>query len=156
LTIRPADQTETKRELIRSIMNMFDTLANKMKQEMRRHPLSTDLADGHIFVLAMLLRGTKKASDIAAELGITSGAVTGLTDKLAGMGLILRERSDEDRRVVLLSLTEEGRACINRLRQERIDRVSSLFGRLENEDLQKLLDVFEKLSASLDKPEDKK
>lgn len=152
----PANEEEPKRELIRTIMNTFDTLTKKLKQEMRRHPLSVDLADGHFFVLAMLMQGTKKASDIAADLGITSGAVTGLADKLAGMGLISRERSEEDRRVVLLSLTEQGRTCIEKVRQERIDRISLLFGRLESEDLQKLLDVFEKLSAALDTSAERK
>jgi DNA-binding MarR family transcriptional regulator len=70
---------------------------------------------------------------------------------LAGLGYVTRERSDEDRRVVLLSLTEEGRSCLARVRQERLERIASVVGKLETEDLEKLLDVFQKLMFVLEK-----
>lgn len=147
------EPSSTKTELIGSIIGTFDTLTHKVKQEMRKRPIfDCGLADGHMFILALLLRCEQlKASDVAAELGITSGAVTGLTDKLAGMGFVARDRSEEDRRVVLLSLTEEGKACFSRIRKERMDRIAALFGKLEEEDLQKLLDVFRNLLSVLDK-----
>lgn len=153
MSTEPPDSSVSKTELIGSIMGTFDTLAHKVKQEVRKRPLTdASLADGHIVVLSLLMKSaTLKASDLASELCITSGAVTGLTDKLAGMGLVARERSEEDRRVVLLSLTEEGKACVARVRKERMERIASLFGKLEEEDLLKLLDVFQKLLNVLDK-----
>ena len=45
---------------------------------------------------------------LVRELEIDAGAVTRLLDRLEAKGLVRRERSSEDRRVVLVHLTEEG------------------------------------------------
>lgn len=47
-------------------------------------------------------------SELARELGVTSGSVTRLVDELEGRGLIQRRRSDHDRRVIRLSITPLG------------------------------------------------
>jgi DNA-binding MarR family transcriptional regulator len=47
-------------------------------------------------------------SDLARELGITSGAITRLVDELEGRGLIQRRRSGNDRRVIHLTITPLG------------------------------------------------
>jgi len=46
---------------------------------------------------------------LVRELQIDAGALTRLLDRLEAKGLCERERSEEDRRVVMVSLTEEGR-----------------------------------------------
>lgn len=48
--------------------------------------------------------------ELARELNITTGATTRLIDTLEERGLIARDRSIEDRRVVGLKLTEAGEA----------------------------------------------
>lgn len=48
-------------------------------------------------------------SDIAKELMVTLGTVTTALNKLESKGYIIRTRSQEDRRVVYLSLTKKGR-----------------------------------------------
>lgn len=47
-------------------------------------------------------------SEIAKQFNITLGAVTGFVDRLYKQNLIRRERSEEDRRLVVLELSEEG------------------------------------------------
>jgi DNA-binding MarR family transcriptional regulator len=49
------------------------------------------------------------AADLAREYGIDASAVTRLVDRLEKRGLLTRVRSIEDRRVVRLALTPEGR-----------------------------------------------
>lgn len=56
----------------------------------------------------MLHEGTTTAS-LARDLEIDPGAMTRSVDRLVAKGLVRRERSQEDRRVVHLVLTEEGR-----------------------------------------------
>ena len=48
------------------------------------------------------------AADIARCAGIDTGAVTRMLDRLEAKGLVARKRSEGDRRVVHLELTEEG------------------------------------------------
>jgi DNA-binding MarR family transcriptional regulator len=48
-------------------------------------------------------------AELARECQLDAGAMTRLLDRLEGKGLIARVRSSEDRRVVNLELTDEGR-----------------------------------------------
>jgi DNA-binding MarR family transcriptional regulator len=49
-------------------------------------------------------------SGIAHRVDLSTSTVIGILDRLAARALITRERSHEDRRVVLVKLTERGRA----------------------------------------------
>ncbi|EKS67549.1 MULTISPECIES: MarR family transcriptional regulator [Caballeronia] len=55
------------------------------------------------------------AADIAREYGIDASAVTRLIDRLEKRGLLSRVRSEEDRRVVRLALTDEGHATAEKI-----------------------------------------
>ncbi len=55
------------------------------------------------------------AAELAREYGIDASAVTRLLDRVEKRGLLSRIRSIEDRRVVRLELTDEGRALAERL-----------------------------------------
>jgi DNA-binding MarR family transcriptional regulator len=56
--------------------------------------------------------GAMKASALAEALSITGGGVTGIADRLIELGYIKRERSQEDRRAVLLTLSDKGKAGV--------------------------------------------
>jgi DNA-binding MarR family transcriptional regulator len=55
------------------------------------------------------------AADIAREYGIDASTVTRLIDRLEAGGLLNRVRSEEDRRVVKLEVTEHGMAIAQRI-----------------------------------------
>jgi DNA-binding MarR family transcriptional regulator len=60
----------------------------------------------------LLSVGTKEAlkmSEIAKALQLTLSSVTAVVDKLEAKAFVTRQRSLEDRRIVLVSLTAEGR-----------------------------------------------
>ncbi len=53
--------------------------------------------------------GRIKIKDIADKLGITSGGVSQIVDNLVRDGLVVRQTSDEDRRVSWVILSESGK-----------------------------------------------
>lgn len=55
-------------------------------------------------------------SDLKRDLEVTTGAITGLIDRLEGQGLVARRPSQEDRRVVFLELTKEGEKAVGAIR----------------------------------------
>ena len=72
------------------------------------HP--TDLA-ALVAVLNAEIRGASvTAGDLAARLGVTSGAVTGVVDRLERSGHLRRRRDDRDRRRVYLHYADDGYA----------------------------------------------
>lgn len=63
---------------------------------------------------------------LARSIGLDTSTIAGVVDRLEARGLMLRNASPEDRRVRLLSLTDEGNALLNAIEpamlraQERI------------------------------------
>jgi DNA-binding MarR family transcriptional regulator len=55
------------------------------------------------------LREASTVAELARECQLDAGAMTRLLDRLEAKGLVTRVRSSEDRRVVNLELTKEGR-----------------------------------------------
>ncbi|WP_326534861.1 MarR family winged helix-turn-helix transcriptional regulator [Pseudorhodoferax sp.] len=54
-------------------------------------------------------------AELARQCELDAGAMTRLLDRLEAKGLCQRERSSEDRRVVRLALTEQGRAVAEQI-----------------------------------------
>lgn len=61
------------------------------------------------------------ATGLAAETGLSSGAMTNRIDKLEARGLVRRRPNDEDRRAVMVSLTPDGKRAIDDAIQARLD-----------------------------------
>ncbi|HEV2271458.1 MAG TPA: MarR family transcriptional regulator [Steroidobacteraceae bacterium] len=72
------------------------------------------------FVVISRLAATerkKSASDLCKEMTYDAGAMTRMIDRLESKGLIRRARCPQDRRLVYLEVTEQGRAVYPRLRE---------------------------------------
>ncbi|MBV8603048.1 MAG: MarR family transcriptional regulator [Pelomonas sp.] len=59
-------------------------------------------------LLTLHLHGPSPVAELVRALDIDAGAVSRLVDRLEAKGLCRRERSNSDRRVVMVSLTEAG------------------------------------------------
>jgi DNA-binding MarR family transcriptional regulator len=139
-----------KDQLLTQLQSSMETLFMKLKNEAQHTNDMDNLADGQIFVLLNLNRkGVCNATDIANMIGITSGAVTGMTDKLVSMGLITRERSDTDRRVVLFTITDKGKETIQRIRDRRFKRLTEIFRQISNDEIESTIGVFNKITELL-------
>ena len=56
------------------------------------------------------------ASQIASEVNVTSSHITAVTDRLVRKGFVERKRSNSDRRIVYLEITEHGREVTENLK----------------------------------------
>jgi len=80
--------------------------------EMAEHDL-TSVQWGPLLMIDRGLGTT--AADLARAASVDTGAMTRMLDRLEAKDLIRRTRSAEDRRVVLLELTAEGRRICRRI-----------------------------------------
>jgi DNA-binding MarR family transcriptional regulator len=78
-----------------------------------------ELTVNHIRALSWLSRNDDSATagEIARETGLNPASVTGLLDQLEAQGLAVRERSATDRRVVRVTMTDQGREVLARKRE---------------------------------------
>lgn len=136
---------------LREFQDLFENIFSKTKTQHNFFPKTKyNLSDGHILVLTYLYRvKTCTASDITKYLGITSGGGTVLTDTLLRHNLINRLRLEEDRRVVQLSLTTEGKEVVDQIFENRATSFVKLLHDLDETEIDQMLSVFRKLNNQL-------
>ena len=85
--------------------------ANAIQKAYRPHLAPLGLTYPQYLVMLVLWeRDGLSLGDIGRRLRLDSGTLTPLLKRLEVAGLLTRRRSDQDERVVLIALTEEGRA----------------------------------------------
>ncbi|WP_461243177.1 MarR family winged helix-turn-helix transcriptional regulator [Secundilactobacillus muriivasis] len=106
---------------------------------------------GQIRVLQLLSEHEQLTnSDIVDELDIRPSSASALVSKLEDGGLIERHASEEDKRVMLISLTEKGHNFISAAQSLKDGVSESLFDSLSSEEQQQLAGTLRKLLADLD------
>ncbi|ALL67742.1 Transcriptional regulator, MarR family [Paraburkholderia caribensis MBA4] len=96
----------------------------------------------------MLMLRQKLAStpfELSKMLGIDTGLMTRMLDKLEAKGLVVRSRDDEDRRVVNLTLTKPGIAVADQIPEIAPDVLNARlkdFTKAELNELRRLLRKF--------------
>jgi DNA-binding MarR family transcriptional regulator len=81
--------------------------------------------------LLLAVRGSAReggptVGDVAEELGVRHHSAVELTQRAEELGLLLRDRSDEDHRQVRLSLTGTGRERLEALTTLHLPRIEQL------------------------------
>ena len=99
--------------------NGIGRLLSRVKMEMHealdRELAPFDITAAQYVILVNLATGVDSASGLCKGVSYDPGAMTRMIDRLERKGLVRRVRSPEDRRVVNLALTEEGKAVYPKL-----------------------------------------
>jgi len=96
-------------------------------------------------------RGGCKMIELAKELLVTQPAVTALIDSLEERGLVERTRSNEDRRVVFVRITEKGSQVLKEIVKKRKEFMRRMTQALSQDELAQLVNILTKLSAQAEK-----
>jgi len=79
--------------------------------------------------------GSQRMGQLASSLGVAMSTATGIVDRLVEQGLLVRQEDPEDRRLVVVRLSEGGRETLERPHRVSQQRMLSLLDRLSTEDL---------------------
>lgn len=108
--------------------------------------LGINSTDGRCFDI-LDHHGPLSAGDLARAAGLTSGAVTQVVDRLGSRGYVERLDDPDDRRKVLLGVTEEGRRVARELYSPIAERAAEEFRGLSKADLELLIDFHRRTTA---------
>jgi DNA-binding MarR family transcriptional regulator len=76
--------------------------------------LADDLSAAQYRTLVVLAsRGPQRMVDLAHQLGVEPSSLGRMCDRLAGKGFVRRRRARTDRRIVMVSLSGEGRRVLD-------------------------------------------
>ena len=87
----------------------------------------------------------KNMSTVAGEMAVTVGTLTTAINNLVKKGYVHRVRSDADRRVVLVSLTEKGEKAYHHHEKFHEDMIQSLLKDLSEEETKTLVSALTNL-----------
>jgi DNA-binding MarR family transcriptional regulator len=102
-----------------------------------------------------ILRGEGKplpSLEIADRMLAAVPGMTGLIDRLEGLGLVVRDRSTEDRRVVFVTITPKGLDLLGTLDEPVSALHRKLLGHMSPAELEQLIGLLEKARQPLDEP----
>ncbi len=83
----------------------MDVLSTMEAIALRPHGLTHA---GFVMLMTLWITGPRETRELASVLRVTKGAIVGSVNTLQRAGLVKRHRSDVDRRLVTVSLTEAG------------------------------------------------
>ncbi|NIK69751.1 MULTISPECIES: MarR family transcriptional regulator [unclassified Paenibacillus] len=139
---------------LREMDDVFRKLRRLINAEYNRFNVhGLGMTEGKM-VIILAQHGPQKASAMAEWLRITSGAVTGISDRLIDLGYVERSRSEYDRRIVMLSVTDEGRKLVDHVMEMRERIMFKLYDGFELDDIEKATDIFMRMAANLDPKSD--
>ncbi len=124
-----------------------DDLAGKFERcgRLLSHSLGKRRGQGRI-LRTLCQRGEMSQRELQELLGIQAGSMSEIAAKLEDKGLITRVRSEEDRRKVSLSITEQGRDWVAQRDEAHILRHrAELFSSLTTEEQAVLETLLDKL-----------
>ena len=113
------------------------------------------------------LEGRVTAGRLAELTGLTTGAITGVVDRLEKAGLVCRERDEADRRKVFITIVQENVAAIGRLyvpMQQAMHKLWSTYTdaelrlllRFADEGYKTMLEATEALKAAVETPAERR
>jgi DNA-binding MarR family transcriptional regulator len=94
---------------------------------------SADLGPSEVAALLALRRGPSPISGVARSVGIRPNGASVLVERLHARGLVRRERSRRDNRVVSVELTPSGQALADELSEAAEGRLQEMLSTLTDE-----------------------
>lgn len=108
-----------------------------------------EISQGRFVVLTLLNHDPEKPvnlADLAERSRVTRATMTGLIDTLERDGLVKREPSSGDRRMLLVRLTASGRTFLDSILPDYFRRVTTLMGGLSDAERKTLVRLTTKIS----------
>jgi DNA-binding MarR family transcriptional regulator len=149
---RPADRGALGEELVVSLHMVTKSLLHRL------HPVLDEEGISMAQFWALhLVSGLRSASvsTVARHLAVSAPTICASIDQLEEGGLIVRRRSERDRRAVDISLTARGRRVEARVWQEAGRLMAASVVDLPFEDLATALRVFRELEGRLARDEER-
>lgn len=89
--------------------------------------------------------GPLKVTQLAEHMEVKPSAITVMIDRLVAHHQVARMVDEQDRRVVMLHLTEAGSETIQKAKKLQRDMMAERLTRVDRAELERFLDTFEKI-----------
>lgn len=134
---------------------LFDLLFSNIKKLVYPEEwINLDFAFSKSEIFAMLLvdrNGEVIMSQMSSYINIPMSTATGIVDRLVKNGFMKRERSESDRRIVTIRLTDRGKEIVEGFKSFIMERVRAVNEHLTEDERRMLYNIFIKVIEILNK-----
>ena len=128
------------------LVNLFNEIL-KLEEEAIITDEFKDITNNDMHIIdAIGLSGENTMSVVAKKMGITAGSLTTAVNGLVNKKYVTRHRSEQDRRVVFLDLTEKGRKAYEHHREYHCRMTDAVIQKLDEKEIPILLKTLNGLS----------
>jgi len=140
-TISPGTAPGIEREALeRELVNEMTSWTSSERGPAFKNWHRNALSLVHLNVITALeADGPMSMRRLAEALDVADASATGIVDRMEKRGLVERRHDTDDRRVVLVHLTEEGRAVFSRMIDHRREMLVRILGELSADEMAALL-----------------
>ncbi|MBZ9685470.1 MarR family transcriptional regulator [Clostridium estertheticum] len=92
-------------------------------------------------------KGDLKVCEIIDKILSTGGNMTVVIDNLVKVNLVMRCTDPKDRRVNLISITEEGKSLMSDIFPKHLENINEIFSYLTSDEKKNLISLLKKLSG---------
>lgn len=145
------NETRLEEELQTALIRLdevWSRLTRQISADTRETPYAIPV--NQVFLLRLLDRwGALNMSELSNLLGVSMSACTALVDRVIAAGWVERERSQTDRRVVLVRVSPAGEQILTHIRQRRAQILARYLARLEPEEIETLVGLLNRVAESV-------
>ena len=130
-----------------TLVNLFNEIGELEKEAIITEEFK-DITNNDMHIIeAIGLSGENTMSSVAKKLKITAGSLTTAVNALVRKAYVKRERSEEDRRVVYIALTEKGEKAFYHHEQFHRQMTNAVIEKLDDEEIDALVKMLKDISA---------
>jgi DNA-binding MarR family transcriptional regulator len=138
MTVEQSIQPITSEQCAAELMEAIHPIVQFMRTEMRSQRESS-LSVPQFRLLAFLSRHPEASlSEVAEHLGVTRATASAMTERLVQHGLVDRADRPQERRHIMLKLTELGSTRLEQMRDSTRCKIAHLLDELTVEELTKV------------------
>jgi DNA-binding MarR family transcriptional regulator len=139
--------------LVRDLLKKLNkTFQNLVSNELAGHGLTAP----QILVLRQIYEDPKTIGQISKSVDLSYSTVSGIIDRLERQGFVIRDRDQEDRRVVWIRKTEKIMDVLKRVPVFQDSYYTRLFQGISDEQMDQIVGTLKMLIVQLEKKGDEK
>jgi DNA-binding MarR family transcriptional regulator len=129
-----------------NIMDLIFDSVKKFLYPQEWIALDLEFSKSEIFTMLLVDKhGEIIMSKIADYINVSMSTANGIVERLVKSGHLTRDRSDSDRRIVLIRLTDKGKKIIDQLKSTIFEYVQLIYEALDDEERKVIFKVFQKI-----------
>ena len=142
-------EKETIQRFRRQLRKLERIMEAYLRQDTCCHGVS--IAQCHA-LLAVEHLGQASLNPLAEHIGLDKSTLSRTVESLVKKKLLMRKTAPQDRRITLISLTDQGRQVCKKINEANDSRFCSVLSALDREP-EAVVDIFEKLVTAMDQCE---